>query len=347
MSARLLRGLSTVLIVAGVALLADVVATLLWQEPITALIALRHQHQLAAELATLEARGPTALELAELRGLPDPHRQIAVLARSVRRRVPRGAAVGRLFIPRLGKSLVVVNGSDAASLRGGPGIYDETPFPGATQTTAIAGHRTTYLAPFRQVDQLRRGDAIELRMPYAAFHYTVQYTRTVLPERALDSPRPRLRPPRPVRLSPLFSASHRIVVFARLAGVVPNGSFVRHHAVAVKLGVGNAPMITGPVCGPSDRRRCREESDASSGAEVACAPRRVRRGPGQGHRGRAVPCPPARHPGGQTRVPIPGKRLLPAAVVERESGLARDDPPHDHDVGGRRLRRRPPRRSSS
>jgi sortase A len=236
MRTRVLRGLSTVLIVAGVAVLVDVAATLLWQEPITALIALRHQHQLSDQLETLEAGGPTALELAELRGLPRVRDQIAVLARSVRHRVPRGAAVGRLHIPRLGKSLVVVNGSDSASLRGGPGIYDATPFPGATQTTAIAGHRTTYLAPFRHIDQLRHGDTIELRMPYADFHYTVQYTRTVLPTATWI-----LRGRGYERLvlsacAPLFSASHRIIVFARLTSTVPNRSFVRHHAVAVKPG---------------------------------------------------------------------------------------------------------------
>ncbi len=236
MSTRVQRGLSTVLIVAGLLLLADVAATLLWQEPVTALIAEYRQHQLAKQLNRLEAQGPTALELAALNGLPDSRRQIAWLARSVRRRVPRGAAVGRLYIPRLHKSIVVVNDSDSASLRGGPGIYDSTPFPGATQTTAIAGHRTTYLAPFRHIDELKHGDAIELRMPYADFHYTVQYTRVVSPDASWI-----LRGRGYDRLvlsacAPLFSASHRIVVFSRLASVVPNRSFVRHHPVAFKPG---------------------------------------------------------------------------------------------------------------
>jgi sortase A len=229
---RFLRGLSTVLIVAGLAVLADVVVTLAWQEPITALIAQRHQDELSGQLTALAAEGPTELELAQLRHLPGVHRQVALLARSLRRRLPRGAAAGRLKIPRLGKSLVVVNGTDAASLREGPGIYDQTPFPGVTSTTAIAGHRSTYLAPFRQIDHLKRGDGIELKMPYADSRYTVQGSQVVgaratwiLHSRGYD------------RLvlsacAPLFSATHRIVVFARLASIVPNrGFFVRHHAV--------------------------------------------------------------------------------------------------------------------
>lgn len=234
MRTRFLHGLSTVLIVAGVALFVDVAVTLVWQEPITALIALRHQDELSGQLRGLEARGPTALELAELRGLPDVHSQIALLARSLRRRLHRGAAAGRLEIPRLGQNLVVVNGTDEASLRAGPGIYDQTPFPGAAATTAIAGHRTTYLAPFRHIDRLQRGDAIDLRMPYADFHYTVQSSQVVdagalwiLRSRGYDQ----------LVLSacaPLFSASHRIVVFARLASVIPDRSFVEHRPVAVK-----------------------------------------------------------------------------------------------------------------
>ncbi len=231
---RALRALSTVLIVAGVVLLADIGITLVWQEPITALIALRHQDQLAGQLKTLEVSGPTPLEVAELQRLPDLHRRIALLARSLRRRLPRGAAAGRLRIPALHQSMVVVNGTDAASLREGPGIYDATPFPGVAATTAIAGHRTTYLAPFRHLDRLKHGDAIELRMPYANFRYTVQGSQTVSPKATWI-----LHSQGYDRLvlsacAPLFSASHRIIVFARLRNVVAIRSFVEHGGRRVK-----------------------------------------------------------------------------------------------------------------
>jgi sortase A len=228
-SSRPLRALSTLLIVVGVLVLADVGVTMVWQEPFTALIAIHDQHELAGQLRTLEGQGPTPLELAELRHMPRLHRRIALLARSLRRRVPRGAAAGRLVIPALHENLVLVNGTDGASLRKGPGIYTSTPFPGVAATTAIAGHRTTYLAPFRHLDRLKHGDTIDVRMPYADFHYTVQATQTVGPHARWI-----LRSQGYDRLvlsacAPLFTATNRIVVFARLRSMVPVQAFVESH----------------------------------------------------------------------------------------------------------------------
>ncbi len=91
-------------------------------------------------------------------------------------------------------------------------------------TTAIAGHRTTWLAPFRHIDALRPGQPIVLEMPYARFTYRVIGSRVVLPTdvSVLD----------PVGYSrlvlsactPLFSASHRLIVFARLSSTLPLGA---------------------------------------------------------------------------------------------------------------------------
>ncbi len=61
------------------------------------------------------------------------------------------------MIPRVGASYVVVNGTDTEDLKSGPGIYAETSFPGISGTTAIAGHRTTYLAPFRNINAAAAG----------------------------------------------------------------------------------------------------------------------------------------------------------------------------------------------
>lgn len=227
---RVLRALSTLLIVAGLGVFADVGVTMVWQEPITALIALHDQHELSGQLKRLEAQGPTPLELAELGHMPRLHARIALLARSLRKRVPRGNAVGRLVIPALHENLVLVNGTNTASLRKGPGIYTSTPFPGVAATTAIAGHRTTYLAPFRHLDRLKRGDTIDVRMPYADFHYTVQSTQTVTAKSRWI-----LRSQGYDRLvlsacAPLFTATHRIVVFARLRNLVANSAYVESHA---------------------------------------------------------------------------------------------------------------------
>ena len=218
---RALRALSTVLIAAGVLMLADAAATVLWLEPVTALQTSLRQHGLRADLRHLEKAAPTPMESRALAGLHDSDRRIRVLARSLQRRTAPGDAIARLKIPRLGSDVVVVKGSDPADLRKGPGTYDDTPLPGLGGTTAIAGHRTTYLAPFRHLDDLRRGDRITVEMPYGTFTYRVQRTRIVSPA-AIKV----LRDVGYARLvlsacHPLFSAAQRIIVVARLTAVVP------------------------------------------------------------------------------------------------------------------------------
>jgi sortase A len=234
----LLRGLSTVLIVAGVLLLADAVTTLLWQEPISAFLAQQDQNRLSGDLKTLEKAPPTGLEQRALSVLPDPSQRIAFLARTLRRRAPDGAAVGRIRIPKIDADFVVVNGTSTDDLTKGPGIYSQTPFPGVPGTTAIAGHRTTYLAPFRHIDELDKDDPIEVDMPYGRFHYEVEKRLIVDPTdtwviHRVDHDRLVLS-----ACHPLYSASHRIIVFARLVRVEPRG--------AAAKGSGNRTLVEKP-----------------------------------------------------------------------------------------------------
>jgi sortase A len=218
------RSLSTVLIVAGALLLLDAGLTLAWQEPVSALIARITQDRLSGDLQQLERAGPTQLELRALAGLDTDRRRIAYLARSLKRRSAEGAAVGRIEIPAIGGSFVLVKGTAGRDLRKGPGFYSQTPFPGAPGTVAIAGHRTTYLAPFRHVDRLRAGDRVVLTMPYARFTYAVQGQQIVAPT-ALGVIR-RVGYDRLVLSAchPLYSAAKRIVVFARLVRTEPRGA---------------------------------------------------------------------------------------------------------------------------
>jgi sortase A len=218
---RVLRRLSTVLIAAGVLVLADAAATVLWMEPLTALQTKLRQRGLRGDLHALQARGPTRLEARALRGVADSRRRIAILARSLQAHTAPGDALARLKIPRLGADFVVVKGSDPGDLRKGPGTFDGSPLPGVGGTTAIAGHRTTYLAPFRHLDELHPNDRITIEMPYATFTYRVQRTRIVAPS-AIKV----LRDVGYDRLvlsacHPLFSAAQRIVVVSRLTSVVP------------------------------------------------------------------------------------------------------------------------------
>ena len=211
----ILRGVSTVLIAAGVLMLVDATLTVAWQEPVTALIAKLRQGQLNDDLDKLERAGPTPLEQRALDHLHTDRQRVAFLARSLRRRLAAGEAAGRIRIRKIDADYVVVKGTDPAALRKGPGIYDHTPFPGARGTTGIAGHRTTYLAPFRHIDELGPGDDIEVDMPYATFHYRVQYHQ-VVPNTDWKI----IRPQGYERLvlsacHPLYSSSHRWVVYAR------------------------------------------------------------------------------------------------------------------------------------
>jgi sortase A len=221
---RPLRALSTVLIIAGVLMLSDAGLTVAWQEPVSGAYAWIVQDRLGGDLRKLERARPGAAELAALRSLGDERRRIAFLARLLRRTTHRGDAVGRIRIPKIKANFVVVDGTDTASLRKGPGIYEVVPFPGAPGTTAIAGHRTTYLAPFRNIDQLARGDKITLEMPYARLTYEVENKRIVAPTELSVVKRVGFDRLVLSACHPLYSAAKRIVVFARLVGEQARGA---------------------------------------------------------------------------------------------------------------------------
>jgi sortase A len=213
---RALRALSTVLIVAGAILLADAGVTLLWQEPVSAVYARVQQDRLADGLDRLERVPLEPAEERALEKIPDPRRRLAFRARALGRGAGPGDALGRLQIPAIGLSAVVVQGTGAGDLRSGPGHYADTPLPGQRGTVAIAGHRTTYGAPFRRVDELARGDRIELRMPYGRFAYRVERTRIVAPTQVDVVDRVAYDRLVLTACHPLYSAAQRIVVFARL-----------------------------------------------------------------------------------------------------------------------------------
>ena len=204
---RPLRALASVLIVAGAILLLDAGLTLVWQEPASAVYTHFQQARLGDELEEAEMELPA-------RG-GERARRPAFRARAFDRTLENGDAVGRLVMPAIGVSEVVVEGTDAGDLRSGPGHYAQTALPGQRGTVAIAGHRTTYGAPFRRVDELESGDRIELRMPYGDFAYRVERTRIVEPTEVsvierVDHDRLVL-----TACHPLYSAAQRIVVFAR------------------------------------------------------------------------------------------------------------------------------------
>ena len=220
----LLRTFSGVLVVAGIILIADAALSVLWQEPVSALYARVQQGKLDDQLAELDEAPSTPLERRALARLPNPDRRLAFAARSLDRRTSAGKAVGRIEIPSIGLDKVVVDGTDGGSLRKGPGHYPSTPLPGVHGTVAIAGHRTTYGAPFRRIDRVRAGQLIEVDMPYGRFSYRVERTRIVPPTATWVTQRVSYDRLVLSACHPLYSAAKRIVVFARLVRATPEGS---------------------------------------------------------------------------------------------------------------------------
>jgi sortase A len=224
-SRRAWRALSIALILVGSLALIDAGVTLVWQEPFSALYAKFRQDHLNGTLRAVERATPTAVERRALASLPDERRRVAFLASELQRHAGDGSAVGRIVIPKINASYVMVKGTDTSDLESGPGIYSETSFPGIAGTTAVAGHRTTYLAPFRDINELSPGNHILLEMPYAHFTYTVIGQRVVLPTDVSAA----VSTVGYTRLvlsacTPLFSAEKRLLVYARLTKTVPVGA---------------------------------------------------------------------------------------------------------------------------
>jgi sortase A len=200
-----MRAAAALLLVLGVLAATESAVTLVWQEPITAFFAHRQQAALGDQLAS------TASALASP---ATPARSRVDPATRLRRATHTGDALGRIRIPKLDIAFVFVAGTGSKSLEKGPGHYGSTALPGQGRTVGLAGHRTTYLAPFRKLDRLRRGDRIGLAMPYGRYSYRVERSLVVSPSRLAV-----LRQPGRERLvlttcTPLFSAAKRLVVVA-------------------------------------------------------------------------------------------------------------------------------------
>ena len=214
---RALSIVSVILVTAGAVVLLDVGVTLAWKEPVSSIYGAIQQLGLDDDVEALEesfpeAEGPTPAAL---------RRDAARLARKLAAESGQGEGIGRLLIPAIGADYALIEGTDPGSLERGPGHYSGTDLPGAGSTVGIAGHRTTYLAPFRKIDQLEGGDEVTLEMPYATLVYTVDDARVVEPSQVGI-----VRKRKEERLvltacHPLYSAAQRYAVFADFDRVEP------------------------------------------------------------------------------------------------------------------------------
>ncbi len=220
----MLHRLGTLLLVIGVGVLVWAGTVYFWKDPFTTAYTAYEQRQLASNLdeqfatwkpAPKKVREPTAHKPV-IANVEDEARRYRLASHD-------GDAIARIRVPRLGINMVVVNGTEVADLRRGPGRHLKSFMPGEHKLVYIAGHRTTYLAPFSHIDELRPGDKIYLELPYASFVYRVTGHRIVddndlsvleshgHEELVLQACHPR------------FFASHRYLAYAQPVSVTPRG----------------------------------------------------------------------------------------------------------------------------
>jgi sortase A len=215
---RVLRLAGLVMIVGGVLGLAWSVTVWQWQDPFTGLYTRWEQRHLSSEYSGLakQWQPPGHARV-------DERAAVQRDAAAFRRGTHSGEAIGRIVIGRIGLNMVLVDGTDHDSLRKGPGRDLRTFMPGENRLVYVAGHRTTYLAPFANINDIRPGDYIRVEVPYATFVYRA-FRHVIVPATdlaMLRSPNHEL-----LRLQachPRFFATHRYIVDARLVSVHPRG----------------------------------------------------------------------------------------------------------------------------
>jgi sortase A len=215
---RTARIVGTLMIAGGILTLAWALLVWRWQDPFTAAYTHWKQHQLAgsydrlvADYRPVHLTGNLAAERLAVR------REAA----KYRRQAKQGEAIGRIRIARIGVDMVLVNGTDHDTLTKGPGRDLRTFMPGENRLVYVAGHRTTYLAPFSHIDAIRAGDVIRIDMPYATFVYRATTHRIVTATdlSVLRSPSHEVLELQACH--PRFFASHRYIVYAQLARIEP------------------------------------------------------------------------------------------------------------------------------
>ena len=205
---RIVRGIGKTLISVGVLILLFVVFQL-WG---TGLTHDRAQKSLRSEFARQLAAAPAAADpVVTTPGAPAP-------ATTLPPPLVQGGPVGTIAIPKIGLDEVVIEGVGVEELKHGIGHYPDTKVPGQKGNAALAGHRTTYGAPFNRLDDLVVGDQITFTTRSGTFKYTVSEKKIVTPEtvEVLDaSPDNRLTL---TTCHPKYSAEQRLILVAILDG---------------------------------------------------------------------------------------------------------------------------------
>ena len=218
---RLARILGTLMIVAGLGALAWALTVWQWQDPFTAALNKLEQRELEQNFDRHVEGGRATLidsSAAQLR------ESLPRAAAAWRKSSKRGDAVARLRIPALGVGEIVVNGTDHGSLKRGPGRYLGSAMPGEGKLVYIAGHRTTYGAPFSRIDRLHKGDRVSLELPYATIEYAITGSRVVPASQTSVLKSKGYEQLVLQACHPRFFASHRYLAYAKPIRITPRGS---------------------------------------------------------------------------------------------------------------------------
>jgi sortase A len=214
---RVVRVAGTLIVLLALGTLGWAGLTWRWEDPFTGAYTQLQQRKLEKRYEEQAAEFTRARPVAAVSSPAAIRRE----ARRYRAMTAVGAPIGRIRIPRVGLDMIVVNGTDEDTLKRGPGRYLGSFMPGEGELVYVAGHRTTYAAPFSDIDDLRPGDRVTLALPYGTFEYRIARSAIVsasatgiLRSRghevlALQSCHPR------------FFATHRYIAYAAPVAVTP------------------------------------------------------------------------------------------------------------------------------
>jgi sortase A len=207
--------LGTLLLVVGIGVLVWTATVYLWKDPFTTAYTAYEQRRLESNLDEQFESWRPAAEPVVRPGNPKPQDDLGRDARRFRLTSEDGDAIARLRVPRLDLNLVVVNGTSTSDLRRGPGRHMESFMPGEGKLVYVAGHRTTYGAPFSNIDQLEPGDKISVELPYGSVEYRVT-SRRIVDDNDVSVLESRGREELVLQAChPRFFASERYLVYAR------------------------------------------------------------------------------------------------------------------------------------
>lgn len=229
--AALARGTGTLLMIVGALLLVWGFWTWQWGDPVTRLYASWEQHRLEEQHSKQVASFGNVWQGLDLKPVrpaeaetvrvapPKLLKRLHAEAKAYRASLATGDAVARLRVPRLDLNAIVVEGTGAADLRRGPGRDERTFMPGEGELSYVAGHRTTFGAPFAHIDRMRPGDIATIEMPYATLTYRVTGYR-IVPDTQLSVLETRGRDELVLQAChPRFFAKERYIVYASLASI--------------------------------------------------------------------------------------------------------------------------------